>query len=124
MKPDLARLPAPTLEMESRTCVDSEEGRCLRERINIRMAFPRAGFYGAMNISGSALAWSFTGKTWLPNRDGMDRVVRFVGAHGSEQWHFWVRVSLSASELLSEVALQSLLVVCKLHGTEDRTHAS
>ena len=62
----------------------------MKERISVRIDLPRPGFYGAMNISGNGLAWSFTDKTWPASSAGMERVVRYVGAQGSERRSFWV----------------------------------
>jgi hypothetical protein len=108
-------LPTPSLGLKSKECVRSNAGSCLVDRLHMAMTFPRSGFYGALNVTGNLLAWSFSPKTWPPGTDGVERVVRFAGAQGSEQWGFWVSRFLAGIKSLCllglpiSVALQMLI---------------
>ena len=65
-------------------------------RLHLRLQLPGAGWFGALNFTGSLHDWSWTphyrsggrrerGRSW--------RVVRFAGNADSERWDFWVDAS-------------------------------
>lgn len=71
-------------------------------RLHLRLQLPGAGWFGALNFTGSLHDWS-----WTPHyRSGGRRerghgwrVVRFAGNAGSERWDFWVDVSAGVLEV-------------------------
>ena len=95
------RLPAPPpepagtvlqVQVQERACMEpGSHGDCHRERLHMRITFPKAGLHGSLRIRGHLLSWSFTGMSWPKGHEERTRVVRFAGAAGSEVWDFWVR---------------------------------
>lgn len=65
-------------------------------RLHLRLQLPGAGWFGALNFTGSLHDWSWTQHYRSGGRRERGpgwRVVRFAGNADSERWDFWVDAS-------------------------------
>lgn len=77
-------------------------------RLHLRLQLPSAGWFGALNVTGAVVDWSWT-PHFQTGSHGVRghcawRVVRFAGNAGSERWDFWVDVLPEHGSLQVDIA--------------------
>ncbi|KAK9806066.1 hypothetical protein WJX73_010823 [Symbiochloris irregularis] len=69
-------------------------------RVHLEMHLPAEGAFGAMNIAGPLVDWSFAKGALEGHEAGqLSRFVRFAGNEGSDRWPMWVETGGSGQAL-------------------------
>ena len=101
----------PALSLDRRELIQSSvalgDGESVH-RLHLRLQLPDAGWFGALNITGAVVDWSWTPHFHTVSHGGRGhrvwRVVRFAGNAGSERWDFWVDVLPEHGSLQVDIA--------------------